>query len=410
MSFDTHVGRQSSSPPSESRPCTCVQLVLIHNACASSLPIRHVRIIQSLVFFKANNFAHVFRTTATAFVSGSPVFDLATLQPVWLTLHIAGGQVLLPLAVLTFLFTSNFAGRHLTLINFCITWIIYSVLYCILLYSGQARGAADSPSSLCFAQASLIHGAPPMAVTAGLEMVLQLWIVQRGATQGTFGFFQKLPRWAKNTLILCPPYIAFVGFSVFTMLYSLNNENMTFALNHVYCTVQNYNFSVIVPSFCAVALSGIVFVEGVIGYNWYKMRSHNNGLFNGLRQPGKYSTSMSLRVGLFTLYSLITLSACILFVSNTNTVYPYMIESTLPLVAFLVFGTQLETMRIWLCLNKRKRKMRSRTGSTDTMPSARRQNSLPPPIEVVLSPTTDEHSDEGHSHDADSRVDKENIV
>ena len=116
----------------ESRPCTCVQLVLIHNACASSLPIRHVRGLHSSSFFNITEFLTQQSYAATAFVSGSPVFDLATLQPVWLTLHIAGGQVLLPLAVLTFLFTSNFAGRHLTLINFCITWIIYSVLYCIL--------------------------------------------------------------------------------------------------------------------------------------------------------------------------------------------------------------------------------------------------------------------------------------
>ncbi len=41
------------------------------------------------------------------------------------------------------------------------------------------------------------------------------------------------------------------------------------------------------------------------------MRYQNNGLF-GLRQPGKLSMSICLRVGLFTLYSLITLS-CVLF-------------------------------------------------------------------------------------------------
>lgn len=246
-----------------------------------------------------------------------------------------------------------------------------------------------------------------MAVTAGLEMVIQLWIAQRGATQSSFGFFQKLPKWVQNTLILCPPYIAFVGFSVFTVLYAWNDESTTLALNHVYCTVQNYGFSVIVPSFCAIGLFGIVAVEGVIGYNWYKMRYQNNGLF-GLRQPGKLSTSICLRVGLFTLYSLITLSACILFVSNTDTVYPYMIEATLPLVAFLLFGTQIETLRVWFCLTKRKRRMRSRQGSTDSIPSARRQNTLEPSIESVLSPSTDGHNED--AQDAECQVDKAEIV
>lgn len=246
-----------------------------------------------------------------------------------------------------------------------------------------------------------------MAVTAGLEMVLQLWIVQRGAAEGKLGLFQKLPKWLRNALILAPPYLVFVGFSLFTVLYAWNVENTTFALNHVYCTVQNYGFSVIVPAFCVVGLAGIIIVECVIGYNWYKMRYQTNGLF-GLRQAGKLSTSICLRVGLFTLYSLITLSACILFVSNTDTVYPYMIEATLPLVAFLLFGTQMETLRFWFCLKKNNRRMRSRQGSTDTIPSARRQNSLEPSIESVLGSSTDDHSDGGQG--AEDRVDKEEIV
>ena len=58
--------------------------------------------------------------------------NLQGLTPLWLFLHIAGGQIGLPLAVFTNILLSRSTGKNLTLINFCVTWIIYSVVYCLL--------------------------------------------------------------------------------------------------------------------------------------------------------------------------------------------------------------------------------------------------------------------------------------
>ncbi|KAI5114586.1 hypothetical protein M0805_008629 [Coniferiporia weirii] len=140
---------------------------------------------------------------------------MQSLEPVWLALHIAGGQVGLPLAVLTFILASRSSGRprYLTLINFCITWIVYSISYCLLLYAGQADQNLDSPTDLCIAQASLIHGATPMAAIAGLEMVLQLWFVQRRIHRTDFPYIRKIPERWLNFMILVQPYIVFIGFS-----------------------------------------------------------------------------------------------------------------------------------------------------------------------------------------------------
>jgi hypothetical protein len=57
--------------------------------------------------------------------------DLGHLRTAYLVLHIIGGQVGLPIMVLTFLLCKN-VSRHPTLVNFCITWIVYSVSYCLL--------------------------------------------------------------------------------------------------------------------------------------------------------------------------------------------------------------------------------------------------------------------------------------
>lgn len=50
--------------------------------------------------------------------------------PLYVTLLVFGGQIGLPVFVATMLLSSK-VKRHGSLINFCATWIIYSVVYCL---------------------------------------------------------------------------------------------------------------------------------------------------------------------------------------------------------------------------------------------------------------------------------------
>jgi len=325
-------------------------------------------------------------------------FNLQSLSPVWLSLHIAGGQVGLPLAVFIITVLSRSASRSLTLINFCITWIIYSIVYCLLLYSGEALHNATAPSKLCLAQAALIHGAPPMAAVAGLEMVLKLWCDQKRLHRGDIRYIQRLPGWLVNLLIILPPYLAFLIFSLMVMALEMHDSSLVLSLNRVYCSVQSYRFSLIVPSFCAVMMAGIIVVEGVIFYDWYQVRKEvanlfkahpRNELLNISRQyqPRNFSLSMGIRIALFTLYSVATLSACIVFVANKVTPFPYMVEASLPLAVFILFGTQKDMLNLWLCSKRQGRK--TSTTSTYDIPSARpRLDSRFNSIESILAPSS----------------------
>lgn len=53
------------------------------------------------------------------------------ISSLYLACLIGGGQVGLPILIATFLFAKK-VYRHPTLINFCITWVIYSVSYSML--------------------------------------------------------------------------------------------------------------------------------------------------------------------------------------------------------------------------------------------------------------------------------------
>ena len=117
----------------------------------------------------------------------SPSSNLTMAEPstaatgIFLALHISGGIVGLPIAVATIV-ASKQVSRHPTLINFCITWFISSLIYTLLydgkclwcyprlikvtilrLYAGHIRDD-DPPSNLCLAQAAMSAGAFPMCV------------------------------------------------------------------------------------------------------------------------------------------------------------------------------------------------------------------------------------------------------
>ncbi|KAI0068130.1 hypothetical protein BV25DRAFT_523845 [Artomyces pyxidatus] len=63
-------------------------------------------------------------------MSGYP-YSIGYLAPAFAALLILGGQVGLPILVLT-CFISKRLHKHATIINFCITMIIYSVVFCLL--------------------------------------------------------------------------------------------------------------------------------------------------------------------------------------------------------------------------------------------------------------------------------------
>ncbi len=60
-----------------------------------------------------------------------PPPDLRNLTSVFFAIHLAGGHIGLPILVATFLLSKT-ANRHPTVINFCIIWILYSIIYCLL--------------------------------------------------------------------------------------------------------------------------------------------------------------------------------------------------------------------------------------------------------------------------------------
>ncbi|KZT75024.1 hypothetical protein DAEQUDRAFT_720233 [Daedalea quercina L-15889] len=281
---------------------------------------------------------------------------LRQLTPIYFALHIIGGYILLPLLVVTFL-VSKRIKRHPTVVNFCLTWIIYSVSYSFLLYGGQKR-------NLCIAQLSMTYGSDAMVAAANLVLAIQVWST----------FYLPWPllrisqycRPVKLSLMLAPPYIIFLTFSILGLHEAVAHSDSLNVDNGMYCAMSLQTFSrFTLPVVCSMFLLGAsVFEVAVVFRRYSTWRTAKRACPDAYIKP--LSLSPCLRAGIFLVYSWATLGACLFLLSafESTNVYPYLVQATLPLVAFIVFGMQEDIAFVWFPCFRRRPPSSATTSST----------------------------------------------
>ncbi|KAG7452325.1 uncharacterized protein BT62DRAFT_298067 [Guyanagaster necrorhizus] len=266
----------------------------------------------------------------------------ASLRQVFIALHIAGGQVGVPIIILTWAFSKNVV-RHPTLVNLWITFVVYSISYCILLYTGswQVDATTSSPSKVCLVQSAMVQGAPSMSAVAGLLVVFQIWqTFQEPSPSNT----AKRPDSVKIFLVL--PYLVFLIFALVAGTLGKLHPERIYASNGLYCTLHNVGFNrYVVPTFCVIVMAVLVVLEVILVVRYCRMWAHISRVFPLASR--RASPSLLLRVLLFNVYSIVVFSVAVFFLSNFNTPWPYMVQASVPLTAVVVFGSQADLLRAW---------------------------------------------------------------
>ncbi|CAA7265910.1 unnamed protein product [Cyclocybe aegerita] len=288
--------------------------------------------------------------------------SLGHLRTTFLTLHIAGGLVGLPLLILTLLFSER-VPRQPALINFCIAWVINSISYTL---SGLSPDPLNPPSSLCFAQAAMVHGAPPMAAFATFIVVFKIWQTFRDPHGIWLGRSWTDTQTLFITIIL--PYIVFFIFFVISVVLQDRNPEAVSPGNGLYCTVYAPFRGWSVPMFSIMMLALMIGFEVAIGVHYY--RSHKRIVTNFPLAPRTTSLGLVIRITLFNMYLFITFCASIVFLTGKrNQSWLFMVQAALPLVAFLVFASQKNVILSW-CFWIDTRKEHPSTSDT-SMPTLR---------------------------------------
>lgn len=261
----------------------------------------------------------------------------------WLFFYLAGGHVTLPVLTCTFMFSR--AKRHPVLINMCLTWIITSIIACILFYAGQ-YGSDGPDRGLCMGQAALMQFAvPPMISVSSFAIIYHVWTTVRTSLQKELPRSLNWMRTFRTTLLLVMPYIAFATFGITGAILAANNPHeVSLTRRKLYCSVNHSPLSVIVAMFTAVVLLTTIYYEVriciVLRRNWIGLRN------SGQEDNTGVDPHLIVRVAVFGVYVIVgfILSLVSVFVS---TAAPDMFIATVPLVITFVFGIQADIQGEW---------------------------------------------------------------
>lgn len=256
-------------------------------------------------------------------------------------LLIVGGQVALPLLLVTLALSRSVIHRTATSTNFLVCVVAYSTSLLLLFYAGET----DSPPFvLCRLQSALVNASGPLLSVAGVALICE-----------TLSHVSMLenpqvakPSRLKTALLVGVPWLIFAAFfaAFFASGLRISQHEQSAAVVQplIYCrfppSVLRSVGYVFEMGGLAVILATEVFI--VIRLSQYK----ENLKAKGVVLPVSLVHS-ALRGLLFTVYALVTMCAIFLFYNDTYTGSAYIAISLIPLVAFLIFGTQRDVLRVW---------------------------------------------------------------
>ncbi|KAG2350806.1 hypothetical protein BDR05DRAFT_46632 [Suillus weaverae] len=172
-----------------------------------------------------------------------PPSNLKHFISVYLFFLITGGHILLPVIIITALLHRKLCW-HPTLINLCVTWVFYSIIHCLYLYTGE--DIHPRYQKVCTVQAAMIYGAAPMATVTVVGVAIHTWTTIQNVE---YHFAEKFPRWLCMFLILSPPYIVFAGFSIGASILTKLHNGSAQPLNGLFCTSYVHSLWVYIHMF-----------------------------------------------------------------------------------------------------------------------------------------------------------------
>ncbi|KLO08565.1 hypothetical protein SCHPADRAFT_605159 [Schizopora paradoxa] len=192
-------------------------------------------------------------------------------ETIFLWLQVTGGQILLPILVLTIVL-SRHVHRNPVFINFCCSWIVSSVVYSLLWVptrfnsssgddlelSSVYRGRSDpkdlslnpSPQE-CLIQASLINGVLPLTACTTLGIVVQLlsnlYYLKKGNLEDGF---KKRHMFTLSLLVF--PYLVFL---LFTLVSVVVGSPIAVDANRI--PIPNSNLAIPGVFYCVIVLDNL---------------------------------------------------------------------------------------------------------------------------------------------------------
>ncbi|KAF9441533.1 hypothetical protein P691DRAFT_779776 [Macrolepiota fuliginosa MF-IS2] len=264
---------------------------------------------------------------------------------IWIYFNLISNNILLPILVLTILFSKQLR-RHPTFINLCLTWIFSGVFSLLLFYADQYR-VPEPPKALCVAQSSLLFGIIPMWGVAVLSFFYYVFQSLQGQSHRA-GIGRGI-----SWLMLGGPYFFQIAFSAAALIISLRHPDLVGRQRiFFHCGPGMHPLllvRIVFVTLCAVCVSVL---EILLLRNLYRGYSGIRRLalpesYESIRSTGPYV----MRILIFGLYAIFGTIVDLITIIDPSNVLPQMYLATAGTAVFLIFGTQVDVLRVWFpCL------------------------------------------------------------
>jgi len=292
----------------------------------------------------------VFATLASAQAPGDvPSVDSSAISRGLFDMFLLStGLIGMPLILLT-IWLSRTVQRDGVFINFCITWIVYSISFALLCFAGQQDQFFPESLQLCNVQATLTYGSIALTQVSGLALVIQFAIRLHETSHGI-----KWWRPYASSLLIVLPWLAFLGYCTKIIVGIIQTSQLPPGV-HATGMVFNPGFfcrqmdaaSVVPIAMMVVATKGpsLVIEAGIAWWLYRRWNLVNNATGVG----GLFPASTLFRLLMFTLYSILIVVVAVAITQNPTVLsYGDFFLATVPFASFTIFGTSKDIMLAWV--------------------------------------------------------------
>jgi len=250
----------------------------------------------------------------------------------FLALQLSGGFGLF-LVVLTAL-GSQRVKRNSSWYTFLVAWIISCISYTLVFLFGQQNAPSFGP---CVTQAAGIYSAPALTSSATLAFAIDMLLGVR-ATSPQLPLMRR--KWV-TLMLLFIPYVLWLAVFVGMLAFGVSNPAQTRrGPNGTYCDFVS-DIPSKISSFITIGTTLVLLViEGYIATCLIRNR-------NLLKD--RQLSAMAVRVIVFSVLGALGLGVGIAYELYSIPGASFdIIMATLPLGGFLIFGTQMDLVNVWL--------------------------------------------------------------
>ncbi|KAL5485051.1 hypothetical protein ACEPAI_7693 [Sanghuangporus weigelae] len=289
----------------------------------------------------------------------------STLVTFFFFFQIFGGHFGMALILGTVALSKN-VKKHPLLVSFLANWVLYSISFCLLLYTGH-QFDDQKPMLLCVLQLSMVYGSAISTPLAGLALIFNIWLMAgRLIHFGPGGDLEdevdevpvssekryhapgekRIPSWVTIMLIFIP-YSAYLTTVLFFLVEeSRNTDRIHRGQESIYCSLDS-NQEGAVPYIVALIVLACVIMEALVVVKLVKFRKTSK--WPKAKLAADAFVRLFIRIGILTLYGILSLMAAITFwfKANKQFAFAHAVQAMLPTAAFLIFGTQRDLLAAW---------------------------------------------------------------